>query len=74
VAGHGSTTALAAYAWEIGFAKKLTPEAVDLFQMLAKEYHRFYGVLSVDVKPTKVLNPLLTGQERKEKVDRVMTL
>ena len=77
VAGHGSTTALAAYAREIGFAKKLTPEAVDLFHMFAKEYHRFYGVLSVDVKPKRVvagLHGLMTGQERKEEVDRVMTL
>jgi hypothetical protein len=52
VARHGSSTALAAYARrELGFAKKLTPEAVDLFQTFAKEYHRFYGVMSGDVKP-----------------------
>jgi superfamily II DNA helicase RecQ len=77
VAGHGSTTALAAYAREIGFAKKLTPEAVDLFHMFAKEYHRFYGVLSGDVKPTRVvagLQGLMTGQEKQEEVNRVMTL
>ena len=77
VAGHGSTTALAAYAREIGFAKKLTPEAVDLFYTFAKEYHRFYGVLSVDVKPAKVvagLQGLMTGREKKEEMDRVMTL
>lgn len=77
VTGHGSTTALAAYAREIGFAKKLTPEAVDLFHTFAKEYHRFYGVLSGDVKPTRAvagLQGLMTGQEKKEEVDRVMTL
>jgi hypothetical protein len=77
VAGHGSSTALASYTREIGFAKKLTPEAVNLFLMFAKEYYRFYGVLSVDVKPARLvagLEGLLTAREKKDEVDRIMTL
>jgi hypothetical protein len=40
--------------------------------MFAKEYHRFYGVMSVEVKPVRFmagLQGLITAQEKRDKID-----
>jgi hypothetical protein len=76
-AGHGTSVAVRRYAREIGFTRTLTAEAIDLWTSFSRSYHKFYEVLSTDIKPVKAarcLTGLLTAKEREYEISRIMTL
>jgi len=76
-AGHGTSVAVRRYAREIGFTRTLTSDAIDLWTSFSGSYHKFYDVISVDVRPARAamsLNRLLTPKEKEHEISRIMTL